>query len=211
MNNGIYKEFNNPEFIKKLEILELKLLTSYMNENLKKVQDFYRLFDSPVLDKKDTITKERAILRLSLALEELTELAEAFGLSATFSKMMIKKATEKIVVDTDIINKKEILDALCDIQYINNGTVLETGFRFDFDNAFNDVHESNMSKACSTPEEAVLTVEKYHKEGIETYFKEYHFQCNGYRPISKYIVFRTSDNKVLKSINYKKVDLDKYL
>lgn len=172
-----------------------------MNEKLKKVKVFQQVFDNPILNIEDFITTERAKLRLSLALEELTELADALGLASTFSKMLINKATEKLHVDTNLIDKIEVLDALCDIEYINNGTILECGLHECYDDAFNDVHESNMSKVCNTAEEAVLTVEDYHKKGVETYFKQ---------STNKYLVFRTSDNKNLKSINYKKVELAKY-
>jgi len=56
-----------------------------------------------------------------------------------------------------------------------------------------------MSKACSTEEEAQKTLEHYkQKDGTEGYYKE----ING-----KFLVYRTSDDKVLKSINYSPADL----
>jgi len=173
-----------------------------MNNNLKKVQEFHRVFNQPVLEKCEVISKERAKLRLSLALEELTELAEAFGLASTFNRMMISKATEKLSEDKDRIDRKEVLDALCDIEYINNGTILETGNRFVFDDAFNDVHESNISKVCKTIEEAEETCQSYNNKSTACYFS---------KTSEYYLVYRAIDAKVLKSINYKEVQLDKYL
>jgi hypothetical protein len=64
--------------------------------------------------------------------------------------------------------------------------------------AFNRVHVSNMSKFCKTEQEAIDTVASYKEKGTDTYYN----QVN-----ELYVVYRTLDNKVLKSINYSKVDL----
>jgi hypothetical protein len=56
-----------------------------------------------------------------------------------------------------------------------------------------------MSKACNTQQEAIMTLSHYKKkDGTEGYYKE----ING-----KWLVYRTSDDKVLKSINYSPADL----
>ena len=96
-------------------------------------------------------------------------------------------------------NPVEILDGLSDLIVVTLGTVLELGFKDVFDEAFKRVHASNMSKACKTIEEAEATVKKYLKEGVATYYE----QVGEY-----YIVYRKKDNKILKSINYNKVDLE---
>ena len=64
--------------------------------------------------------------------------------------------------------------------------------------AFNRVHISNMSKFCTTAEETYETIEKYAKDNIKII-------CVVHKEL--YVVHRESDNKVLKGINYKKVDL----
>lgn len=65
--------------------------------------------------------------------------------------------------------------------------------------AFKRVHESNMSKFCKTEKEADQTQSHYYYSlDTKTYIEE----NNGY-----YVVKRASDNKVLKSVNYKRVDL----
>ena len=43
-------------------------------------------------------------------------------------------------------NLVEILDAVVDMQYILNGTILRHGLQHVFADAFNEVHRSNMSK-----------------------------------------------------------------
>ena len=90
-------------------------------------------------------------------------------------------------------NLVEVADACADIQYVLSGAIHEFGLADCFDDLFTEVHNSNMSKSCVTEFEAVQTREKYAKEGVEVYFKERD---------GKFIVYRTEDNKVLKSINY---------
>ena len=88
----------------------------------------------------------------------------------------------------------EIADALCDLQYVLSGAVLEFGLGNKFVELFNEVQRSNMSKACESEREATETISYYrYKDGTEGYCKE----ING-----KWLVYRKSDDKVLKSINY---------
>ena len=64
---------------------------------------------------------------------------------------------------------------------------------------FNEVQRSNMSKACVSVEEAEETVEWYRKEkDTECYYEE---------KDGKYLIYRKSDGKTLKSINYSPANL----
>ena len=107
-----------------------------------------------------------------------------------------KEACEK----GDIV---EILDALCDIAYVSlgNGTMLH-GLKDKIWPAYQEVQASNMSKACSSEEEAQATVERRSKEQNEP--------CH-YEKVDKYyIVYRTRDRKVMKNINYFRPDLTQF-
>ena len=97
----------------------------------------------------------------------------------------------------------EILDALCDIAYVSlgNGTMLH-GLKDKIWPAYQEVQASNLSKACQSQEEARLTVEKRSKEQGEP--------CHWEEVSDMYIVYRTRDRKVMKSINYFKPDLEKF-
>lgn len=98
----------------------------------------------------------------------------------------------------------EVLDALCDITYVATGNgVMLHGLKDKFTEAYAEVQASNMSKACKTEEEAKQTAESEAKRiGEETY----------YEPVGEYwIVYRKSDKKVLKSINYFRPNLKKFL
>ena len=94
----------------------------------------------------------------------------------------------------------EVLDALCDIAYVSlgNGTMLH-GLKNKIWPAYLEVQGSNMSKACSSEEEAQATVELRSKEQKEP--------CHYEKVGEYYIVYRTSDKKVMKNINYYRPDL----
>jgi predicted HAD superfamily Cof-like phosphohydrolase len=140
--------------------------------SLNQVADFHRTFNAPILDAPQIPSEQRCELRVNLLQEELNELSQA-------------------IKDNDIV---EIADALCDIQYVLSGAVLEFGLGDKFVELFNEVQRSNMSKACSTEEEAQRTLEHYkQKDGTEGYYKQVG---------DKWVTYRNGDDKVLKSISY---------
>ncbi len=98
----------------------------------------------------------------------------------------------------------EVLDALCDIAYVSlgNGTMLH-GLKNQIWPAYQEVQASNMSKACKTEEEAIRSVSKRAQEQGEAC----HFEkiTEG-----RYIVYRSRDMKVMKSINYFRPNLKKF-
>jgi len=100
-------------------------------------------------------------------------------------------------------NIVEVLDALCDIAYVSigNGAMLH-GLKDKLMPAYQEIQASNMSKACTSEEEARLTVIKRSQEQGEP--------CH-YEKVGDYwIVYRTRDKKVMKNINYFKPDLKKF-
>jgi predicted HAD superfamily Cof-like phosphohydrolase len=104
------------------------------------------------------------------------------------------------ISDGDIVG---ISDGLADLMYVLCGSILEFGLEKKFNQIFNEVQRSNMSKACCSEKEAIETLLHYkEKDGTEGYYE---------RIADKWIVYRSGDNKVLKSINYSKADLDRIL
>ncbi|MGZ2260041.1 pyrophosphohydrolase domain-containing protein [Roseobacter sp. A03A-229] len=87
------------------------------------VREWHEAFDVPVED-APTIPKHRAQMRLDILEEEVAELRAA-------------------VEAGDLV---EALDALCDIQYVLDGTFLEFGLHQLKQDAMAEVHSSNMSK-----------------------------------------------------------------
>jgi hypothetical protein len=100
-------------------------------------------------------------------------------------------------------NIVEVLDALCDIAYVSigNGAMLH-GLKNKIWPAYMEVQASNLSKACLTQEEAQQTVEIRSQEQGEG--------CHYEQVVDNYIVYRTRDRKVMKSINYFKPDLKQF-
>jgi hypothetical protein len=97
----------------------------------------------------------------------------------------------------------EVLDALCDIAYVSlgNGTMLH-GLKDKIWPAYNEVQGSNMSKSCSTEKEAMETVTVRSKEQAEP--------CHYEQVEERFVVYRTRDRKVMKSINYYRPDLTQF-
>ncbi len=87
------------------------------------VRDWHEAFDVPVVD-APAIPETRAQMRLAILEEEVAELRAA-------------------VEDGNLV---EVLDALCDIQYVLDGTFLEFGLHSVKQAAMEEVHASNMSK-----------------------------------------------------------------
>lgn len=148
---------------------------------LNAVAEFHRTFKHPVLSDPAIPPEERCRLRVALIAEELKEL-------------------ETAIQHKDIV---EVADALCDIQYVLAGAVLEFGLGHKFDELFREVQRSNMSKACMSEEEAIETVEYYRKkDGTECYYL---------REGDKWLVYRKSDNKTIKSIRYSPANLSRII
>jgi hypothetical protein len=100
-------------------------------------------------------------------------------------------------------NIVEVLDALCDITYVSlgNGAMLH-GLKDKVWPAYQEVQASNLSKACSSEEEAQDTVRVRSAEQKEP--------CHYEKVGEYYIVYRTRDRKVMKNINYFRPDLSQF-
>lgn len=150
--------------------------------NFQKVLDFNKQFGNSVPDKLDSkvFTENPKLVELCMSLisEEVKEL-------------------EFAVKEHDMT---ETIDALSDILYVVYGMGARLGI--DLDKAFDIVHSSNMSKLCSSEDEAKVTVAFYEEKfkagklpyDSPTYKKSY----DG----TKWVVYNASSGKVLKNINY---------
>ena len=157
-------------------VLQIKIVMEDLKA-LSQVAEFHKTFKHPVLEQATIPSKERCQLRIDLLTEELKELQDAVNEG----------------------NMVEVADALCDLQYVLAGAVLEFGLGEQFKTLFDEVHRSNMSKACKTLEEANATIAHYKtNSNVDAYYKEID---------SLYLVYRDGDHKTLKSINYSPADL----
>lgn len=123
--------------------------------------------------KTPTINKADADFVINFIQEELDEL---------------KEAVEK----NDIVG---ILDAILDITYVGLGNgSLVFGIKDKIQPGYAEVQASNLSKICKTEEEAIKTV----KIRSEQQGEPCHYEKIG----EGYVVYRSSDMKVMKSISY---------
>lgn len=155
----------------------------YMNqpETLNLVAEFHKTFKHPIQEKPVIPDENRCKLRVALIAEELKEL-------------------EVAILEKDLV---AVADALCDIQYVLSGAVLEFGLGEKFKALFEEVQRSNMSKACNSEEEAQKTVAYYkEKDGTECYYK---------KAEGKWLVYRSADNKTIKSVGYSPANLVRVL
>lgn len=157
-------------------------MNTYKEPNgLNDVAKFHDTFSLPIEDKPIIPNAKRCELRVSLLQEELNELKEA-------------------IADNDLV---EVADALCDIQYVLSGAILEFGLAADFKTLFDEVQRSNMSKTCKSMEEAVATQKHYMEtKGTSSFIEE---------KDGEYLVYREGDKKVLKSIKYSPADIKKLI
>lgn len=150
-------------------------------DSLNLVAEFHKTFKHPILPEPAIPEENRCKLRVALLAEELKEM-------------------EVAILEKDLVG---IADALCDIQYVLSGAILEFGLGDKFKSLFDEVQRSNMSKACNSEEEANQTVQFYkEKDGTECYYM---------KEGNKWLVYRKADNKTIKSINYSPANLDKIL
>ena len=145
------------------------------------VQEFNDVMGKPNNYEPTVGEKEQWMFVYNFILEELEE---------------YKEACEK----GDIVG---ILDALCDITYVSlgNGTMLH-GLKGQIWEAYQEVQASNMSKSCATIEEA--------KETVKVRSEEKGHPCHYEQIGDRYVVYRSSDRKVMKSINYFKPNLKQF-
>lgn len=143
-----------------------------MRSGIDKVAEFHKVTAAPVLKNPEVPEVKRVDLRMTLLEEELKEFEEA-------------------AYKRDIVG---VLDALCDLQYILNGTILEFGLQDVFEEAFTEVHASNMSKFCKTTWEAQESCKRLQlQKKVDAYYK----LIGG-----RHVIYRSSDDKILKGMGF---------
>jgi predicted HAD superfamily Cof-like phosphohydrolase len=181
---------------RKITSLKMKLIREQQYENASLARDIER--EVPFIDEvekfnnvmgkgwqnrtKPTIDKKDAQFVVNFIDEELQELKEA-------------------VAERDIVG---ILDAILDITYVGLGNgALVFGLKDKILPGYAEVQASNMSKICKTEEEAQKTVQVRSEEQGEPCHYEGSEETG-------YVVYRTRDMKVMKSINYFSPDLRQF-
>ena len=106
----------------------------------------------------------------------------------------IKEETDELAEAIENGDIVEVLDAICDLLYVAVGNAaMVFGVKDKLIDAYAEVQASNMSKSCTTLEEA--------EETIETRSVE-HGPCYTKQVGDRWVVYREADDKVMKSVNY---------
>jgi predicted HAD superfamily Cof-like phosphohydrolase len=153
-----------------------------MSDYLSKVAEFMLTFKQPVLPTPTIPSVDRCNLRVKLIQEELDELSAA-------------------IAANDIV---AVADAFADLQYVLSGAVLEFGLGGKFNELFDEIQRSNMSKACNSYDEAMDTADFHAAEHGLCYIVP--DEATG-----KFLVYRESDKKVMKSKYYSPANLEPIL
>jgi predicted HAD superfamily Cof-like phosphohydrolase len=189
-----------------MPMMNLSKLTPELFAHLyRDISEFRYTFDLPVAN-PESLNQQADTLHTSLAIEELTELAEADS----------KIEQADAIVDTiyvlmgrlvhlghDNVNSNLTISYLIDL-LLN----VAANRAIDFVPCWNEVHSSNMSKVCRNEQEFAETKQFYAEQGIEI------------TPIVKghYIIAKCAKDflsegkivrqgKVLKSVYYRPADL----
>ena len=147
--------------------------------------------------------------------DEVQEFNDTFGKPNNYKPTIGEKKEWQFVYDfiqEELDEYKEaceigdivgILDALCDITYVSlgNGALLH-GLKGKIWEAYQEVQASNMSKSCETESEAKATVAQRSEEKGHP--------CHYEQVGDRWVVYRSSDRKVMKSINYFAPDLKQF-
>ncbi len=170
-----------PDIFTDYKFLHMSKMRFQEPSPLNDVAEFHQTFSLPVHETPVIPGEDRCALRINLLQEELDELKQAID-------------------EKDITG---VADALCDLQYVLSGAILEFGLAPKFKELFEEVQRSNMSKVCPDYGTAEETVAHYNtKDGTKGFI---------HQSESGYLVYRESDRKVLKSLKYSPADLESIL
>lgn len=183
-----------------------------MNRQLELQEEFQLLGDQTVGKRGYIPTIKERTLRLKLALEELGELAEAYGLDETFCKLLKEKieGINKLYIkrdfqpfDTETYDAQLAANATVDIAVINNGTIITQGQHYTFDENYEIVDAKNKTKFLSSIEEARDLVDELKGEEPENDFAIGEKVVNG----RTYYFVKDTNGKIRKSLNFEAEDL----
>jgi nitrogen regulatory protein PII-like uncharacterized protein len=109
-------------------------------------------------------------------------------------KGLIDEEYTELKEATDI---ESTVDALVDLMWVTSGCLINLVGEEKALKAINEVRRSNFSKIASTEQVAKLSVESYAERGIEAAYRNTE---------GGYIVYRITDNKILKPITFLEPD-----
>ncbi|MCL1049721.1 nucleoside triphosphate pyrophosphohydrolase family protein [Shewanella abyssi] len=171
------------------------------------IHQFRATFDLPIEDEA-SLDDKADTLHTSLAIEELTELAEAD--SRVEQADAIVDSVYVLMGRLVHLGAKKLTDRL-EISYVIDLLLhVAKNREIDFVTCWDEVHSSNMSKVCRTEQELTETIAFYAKQGVEivgsTKGDFIIAKCAKDVDMAGKIV---RQGKVLKSVYYRPADLEK--
>ncbi|MBS1960717.1 MAG: nucleoside triphosphate pyrophosphohydrolase family protein [Bdellovibrionales bacterium] len=193
-------EYRHGRFISYAEPNDIINLLKSIPSREDKVKEFYQTFNQVVNDKPTKLTEDTIRLRLNLIQEELDELADSLDF-AKFNDKYQTKSNITFEIDQDLT---KAFDAVLDLQYVLSGTIVSLGMANIFEEGFDEVHRSNMSKSFNKFEDAEgESAGLFMTKGIKTRIES--------SPNGKYILQRIEDNKTIKPSTYSPANLQPIL
>ena len=160
---------------------------------------------------KNYLNKNIEKYNLDCGLNNTEIIKTYFSSTKTISELYNSNCDIEQKLRVGMLEKKdiELVESLLIILIMNTYNI---GFQLTtkLDEAFLNVHESNMSKLCKSIDEAEATVKDYQEKynvGVSTYDTPYYYEL---KP-GLYVVKNKSTGKALKSINYTPADLKQFL
>ena len=171
------------------------------------IREFRVTFDLPIEDIR-TLDDKADTLHTSLAIEELTELAEAD--SRVEQADAIVDSVYVLMGRLVHLGATQVNDHL-EISYVIDLLLhVAKNREIDFVTCWDEVHSSNMSKVCRNEQELKETIEFYAKQGVEivgsTKGEFIIAKCAKDVDMAGKVV---RQGKVLKSVYYRPADLEK--
>ncbi|MCG9728440.1 nucleoside triphosphate pyrophosphohydrolase family protein [Shewanella sp. Isolate13] len=171
------------------------------------IREFRMTFDLPIED-SNTLDDKADTLHTSLAIEELTELAEAD--SRVEQADAIVDSVYVLMGRLVHLGATQVSDRL-EISYVIDLLLhVAKNREIDFVTCWDEVHSSNMSKVCRNEQELEETIAFYAKQGVEivgsTKGDFIIAKCAKDVEMAGKVV---RQGKVLKSVYYRPADLEK--
>jgi len=159
-----------------------------MSTPIQQVGQFMNTFKQDArLAPQHTLSAKEMELRLKLIAEELDELADSFGYRIDY------KIEKWRPGETRSVKIVDALDALTDLRYVIYGTFHTLGLADIADEAFEEVHRSNMTKGNKCPS----------CHGSGTLLGEDCVDCHGFGVVAQF----NADGKIVKPATYSKPNL----
>jgi len=171
------------------------------------IREFRATFDLPIED-ESTLDDKADTLHTSLAIEELTELAEADSrveqADAIVDSVYVLMGRLVHLGATQLTDRVEISYVIDLLLHVAKNREI------DFVTCWDEVHSSNMSKVCRNEQELAETIAFYAEQGVEivgsTKGDFIIAKCAKDVDMAGKVV---RQGKVLKSVYYRPADLDK--